>query len=48
MQPYMKGYWDPAATLKPLTSGEALARAGEDSFNPASGKWALNEQVAAI
>ena len=48
MQPYMKGYWDPAATLKPLTSGEALARAGEDIFNPLQGKWALNEQVDAI
>jgi hypothetical protein len=48
IQPYMKGYWDPAATLKPLTPGEAIARAGEDIFSPLQGKWALNETVDAI
>ena len=48
MQPYMKGYWDPAATLKPLTPGEEIARVGEEIFNPLQGKWALNDTVDAI
>ena len=48
MQPYMKGYWDPKATLKPLTEGEQIARIGEDIFSPLQGKWALNDQVDAI
>jgi hypothetical protein len=48
MQPYMKGYWDPGATLKPLTPGEQIARVGEEIFSPLQGKWALNEQVDAI
>ena len=48
MQPYMKGYWDPAATLKPLTEGEQIARIGEDIFSPLQGKWALNDTVDAI
>jgi len=48
MQPYMKGYWDPGATLKPLTPGEQIARVGEEIFSPLQGKWALNDTVDAI
>ena len=48
IQPYMKGYWDSAATLKPLTPGEAIARVGEYIFSPHQGKWALIETVDAI
>ena len=48
MQPYMKGYWDPKATLKPLTEGEQIARIGEEIFSPLQGKWALNDTVDAI
>ena len=41
-------YLDPAAKLKPLTQGEAIARASDEILNPVSGKWALNEVVDAI
>ena len=41
-------YIDPQAKLKPLTEGEALARASDEILNPLSGKWALNEVVDAI
>ena len=41
-------YVDPVAKLKPLTTGEAIARANDEILNPVSGKWALNEVVDAI
>jgi len=41
-------YLDPVAKLKPLTTGEAIARASDEILNPVSGKWALNEVVDAI
>ena len=41
-------YLDPVAKLKPLTQGEAIARASDEILNPVSGKWALNEVVDAI
>ena len=45
IQPYMKGYWDPGATLKPLTPGEQIARVQEGQGYKDPNEMSLDELV---